>query len=145
MALEQQRRTAHQAGEVIILPNRFLRGWSKGLGPIHPGAPRGGRIGPSGRPVADRTVEYDLKFLIAVLNWAEKSRDERGRLLLDRNPLRGLRTPSEKNPTRVVLAEEEYRALLKVSGWVDLAVPRRARTRARDGPPDRSHPPASVG
>ncbi len=80
---------------------------------------RAGRIGPSGRPVSDRTVEYDLKFLIAVLNWAAKSRDERGRLLLDRNPLKGLRTPREKNPTRVVLAEEEYRALLKVSRRVD--------------------------
>ncbi len=80
---------------------------------------RAGRTGPSGRPVSDRTVEYDLKFLIAVLNWAAKSRDERGRLLLDRNPLRGLRTPTEKNPNRVVLAEEEYRALLKVSRNVD--------------------------
>ena len=80
---------------------------------------RAGRIGPSGRPVSDRTVEYDLKFLIAVLNWAAKSRDERGRLLLDRNPLRGLRTPTEKNPNRVVLAEEEYRALLEVSRKVD--------------------------
>ena len=80
---------------------------------------RAGRIGPSGRPVSDRTVEYDLKFLIAVLNWAAKSRDERGRLLLDRNPLRGLRTPTEKNPTRIVLAEDEYRSLLKVSRRVD--------------------------
>ena len=80
---------------------------------------RAGRIGASGRPVSDRTVEYDLKFLIAVLNWAAKSRDERGRLLLDRNPLRGLRTPTEKNPTRIVLAEEEYRALLEVSRKVD--------------------------
>ena len=82
-------------------------------------ARRAGRTGPSGKPVSDRTVEYDLKFLIAVLNWAANSRDERGRLLLDRNPLRGLRTPTEKNPTRVVLAEEEYRALLKVSRRVD--------------------------
>ncbi|MYK68685.1 MAG: tyrosine-type recombinase/integrase, partial [Gammaproteobacteria bacterium] len=80
---------------------------------------RAGRIGPSGRPVADRTVEYDLKFLIAVLNWAAKSRDEQGRLLLDRNPLRGLRTPTEKNPNRVVLGEEEYQALLEVSLRVD--------------------------
>ena len=80
---------------------------------------RAGRIGPSGKPVSDRTVEYDLKFLIAVLNWAAKSRDERGRLLLDSNPLRGLRTPTEKNPNRVVLAEEEYRALLEVSREVD--------------------------
>jgi len=82
-------------------------------------ARRAGRIGPSGKPVSDRTVEYDLKFLIAVLNWAAKSRDERGRLLLDSNPLKGLRTPTEKNPTRVVLAEEESRALLKVSHRVD--------------------------
>ena len=82
-------------------------------------ARRAGRTGPSGRPVSDRTVEYDLKFLIAVLNWAARSRDERGRLLLDRNPLRGLRTPTERNPTRVVLAEEEYRALLRVSRRVD--------------------------
>ncbi len=80
---------------------------------------RAGRIGPSGKPVSDRTVEYDLKFLVAVLNWAVRSRDERGRLLLDRNPLRGLRKPTEKNPTRVVLSEEEYRAMLGVSGRMD--------------------------
>ena len=80
---------------------------------------RAGRIGPSGRRVSDRTVEYDLKFLVAVLNWAARSRDERGRLLLDRNPLKGFRKPAEKNPTRVVLTEDEYRALLKVAPRVD--------------------------
>ena len=82
-------------------------------------ARRAGRVGPSGRPVSDRTIEHDLKFLIAVLNWAAKSRDERGKLLLTSNPLRGLRTPTEKNPTRVVLSEEEYQALLGVSQEVD--------------------------
>ena len=82
-------------------------------------ARRAGRVGPSGRPVSDRTIEHDLKFLVAVLNWASKSRDERGKLLLASNPLRGLRTPTEKNPTRVVLAEEEYQALLEVSRQVD--------------------------
>ena len=80
---------------------------------------RAGRIGPSGRPVSDRTVEYDLKFLIAVLNWATRSRDEQGHPLLDRNPLKGFRKPTEKNPTRVVLGEDEYRALLKVARRVD--------------------------
>ena len=80
---------------------------------------RAGTVGPSGKPVSDRMVECDLKFLIAVLNWAARSRDERGRLLLDRNPLKGLRKPTEKNPTRVVLTEEEYRAMLEVSGRVD--------------------------
>ena len=81
---------------------------------------RAGRVGASGRPVGDRTIEWDLTFLLAVLNWAERSRDEEGRILLDRNPLRGLKKPKEKNPTRVVLSDEEYSALLRVSrqvGW----------------------------
>ena len=81
---------------------------------------RAGRVGPSGKPVGNRTVEWDLTFLMAVLNWAARSKDEQGRPLLDRNPLKGLRKPREKNPNRVVLTEDEYRALLKVSrqvGW----------------------------
>ena len=80
---------------------------------------RAGRVGRSGRPVSDRTIEYDLKFLIAILNWAAKSRDEEGRLLLEFNPLRGLKAPKEKNPTRVVLTQEEYEALLRVSPQID--------------------------
>ena len=82
-------------------------------------ARREGRVGASGRPVSDRTVEYDLKLLIAVFNWASKSRDEQGRSLLEANPLRGLRTPREKNPTRVVLSEDEYQTLLQVSREMD--------------------------
>ncbi len=83
-------------------------------------ARQAGKAGPSGKPVGNRTVEYDLKFLMAVLNWAERSRDEQGRLLLDRNPLKGLTKPTEKNPARVVLTEDEYQAMLKASwqvGW----------------------------
>ena len=83
-------------------------------------ARRAGRVGPSGKPVSGRTIEHDLKFLIAVFNWAARSKDERGRLLLDRNPLKGLKMPTEKNPTRVVLSEREYQAMLGVSrrvGW----------------------------
>ncbi len=83
------------------------------------GARRSGRIGPSGEPVSDRTVERDLRFLLAVLNWAARSRDEEGRLLLESNPLRGFKPPTEKNPTRIVLSEAEYRALLKVSRRLD--------------------------
>ena len=82
-------------------------------------ARRAGRVGRSGGPVSDRTVEYDLKLLVAVFNWASKSRDEQGRLLLEANPLRGLKTPREKNPTRVVLSEDEYQALFRVSREVD--------------------------
>ena len=80
---------------------------------------RAGRIGPSAKPVSNRTIEYDLRFLLAVLNWASRSRDEEGRLLLDSNPLRGLKVPKEKNPTRVVLTQAEYEALLRVSWEMD--------------------------
>ena len=83
-------------------------------------ARRAGRAGRSGQPVGNRTVAWDLTFLMTVLNWAARSRDEEGTLLLDSNPLKGLRKPREKNPNRVVLTEDEYRALLKVSrqvGW----------------------------
>jgi integrase len=82
-------------------------------------ARRAGRVGPSGRPVSDRTVERDLRFLLAVLNWAARSRNEAGELLLDSNPLKGLRVPREKNPTRVILSQAEYEALLRVSAQMD--------------------------
>ena len=82
-------------------------------------ARRAGQVGLSGAPVSNRTIAYDLKLLVAVFNWASKSRDEQGRLLLEASPLRGLKTPTEKNPTRVVLSEDEYRALLQVSRDVD--------------------------
>ena len=83
-------------------------------------ARRAGRAGRSDQRVGNRTIAWDLTFLMAVLNWAARSRDEQGRLLLDRNPFTGLRKPIEKNPNRVVLTEDEYQALLKVSrqvGW----------------------------
>ena len=82
-------------------------------------ARRAGRAGRSGKPAADRTIQQDLKLLLAILNWAARSRDEEGRLLLDSNPLRGLRTPSEKNPTRVMLTQAEYEALLRVAEEVN--------------------------
>ena len=82
-------------------------------------ARRAGKAGGSGKPVSDRTIESDLRLLLAVLNWAAKSRDEEGCLLLESNPLRGLKLPKEKNPTRVVLTEAEYDALLRVAGEVD--------------------------
>ena len=82
-------------------------------------ARRAGRAGLSGRPVTNRTIESDLTFLMAVLNWGARSRDEHGRLFLDRNPLKGLRKPIAKNPNRVILDDDEYRALLRVSRQVN--------------------------
>ncbi len=80
---------------------------------------RSGRVGASGKPASNRTIERDLRFLLAVFNWAAQSRDEQGKLLLESNPLRGLKTPKEKNPTRVLLTEAEYEALLQVSLVMD--------------------------
>ena len=33
---------------------------------------RAGRVGPSGRPVSDRTIQQDLKLLLAILNWGRE-------------------------------------------------------------------------
>jgi len=61
-----------------------------------------------GRPVRDRAVGYDLRFLLAVLNWATTVGDGEGSALLDRNPLKGLPIPSEKNPERRIVTDEQY-------------------------------------
>ena len=82
-------------------------------------ARRAGTTGGNRQPAGARTIQRDLKFLLAVLNWAARSRDEEGRLLLESNPLRGLKAPSEKNPLRVILTQAEYEALLRVADEVD--------------------------
>ena len=78
-----------------------------------------GQVGPSGEPVGARTIERDLRFLFAVLNWATTAGDGRGGVLLQRNPLRGFKPPKEKNPSRVVLTENEYKAVLGVANQID--------------------------
>lgn len=65
-----------------------------------------GRLAPksrSGCPVGPRTVEKDLRWLVAVLNWATKVSDGREGYLLERNPLKGLPFPTEPNPRRPFL------------------------------------------
>ncbi|MCZ6917680.1 MAG: site-specific integrase [Gemmatimonadetes bacterium] len=76
-------------------------------------ARRAGSVGPSGRPVRNRQIEYDLKFLLAVLNWATVARED-GEPLLDRNPLKGLKLPREESPHRPMLSEAEEQALVQV-------------------------------
>ena len=101
-------------GEHRVLATLSQRDWDRFIRER-----RSGKVGPTGRPVSDRTIERDLRFLLAVLNWAAKSRDEKGHLLLQSNPLRGLVLPKEKNPTRVLLTHSEYEALLEVSVGMD--------------------------
>lgn len=71
-----------------------------------------------GKQVGNRVIEYDLKFLHAALNWAATVSDGRGGALLERNPLKGLPLPAEKNPRRPVLTSEQYAALLQVGDRV---------------------------
>jgi integrase len=78
-----------------------------------------GRIGPAQRKreggVKNRIIEQDLRLLNAIFNWATMSTDDRGEVLLERNPFKGFRLPKEKNPRRVVVSREEYEALLAIS------------------------------
>ena len=80
-----------------------------------------GRLQPPGRgqKVGPRTVQRDLKWLLAVLNWAPVAGDGRGNALLERNPLRGLALPREKNPSRPAISHERYMAMLLVAEDVD--------------------------
>ncbi len=81
---------------------------------------REGKVGPSGRPVGERQIECDLKFLRAVCNWATDAK-EKGKILLARNPfaVRSCKLPKEKNPRRPVMTEEQYQALLAITDQFD--------------------------
>lgn len=83
---------------------------------------RKGQVGPGAgpwQPVRDRTIERDLRFIVAVLNWATMAGNGKGGVLLGRNPLKGYRLPKEKNPRRTMISDEEYTALLAISMDVD--------------------------
>lgn len=78
-----------------------------------------GRVGKRAKSgVGDRQIAYDLKFLHAVLNWATRSGDGQGGVLLDRNPLKGLPIPREENPRRPMISDEQYRALRAIASDV---------------------------
>lgn len=84
---------------------------------------RSGVLRPTGtrkrRTVRDRVIAYDLRFLLAVLNWATMSSDGHGSALLERNPLKGLPLPREDSPRRPVMDDATYRTLLDVADEVD--------------------------
>lgn len=91
--------------------DRFIRDRRSGL--LRPGSKR------IRRPVRDRIVGYDLRFLLSVLNWATMSSNGSGSVLLERNPLKGLPVPREESPRRPLLDDVDYRRLLSVSTRVD--------------------------
>ena len=89
---------------------------------------RRGAIAPAGvkkrRTVGDRIIAYDLKYLLAVLNWAALAGDGHGGVLLERNPLKGLPLPKEQSPRRPLVTAEQYvvlrREAAKMSPRIDL-------------------------
>lgn len=74
--------------------------------------------GSTARPVGDRQIEYDLKWLRSVYRWAVRAGVD-GRALLDRNPLEGYPLPRERSPKRPVLTEEQYQGLLKAARQIN--------------------------
>ena len=99
----------HVATLSILDWNRFLR--DRGAGRI---GPRHG----ANKPAGPRQIQYDLKHLRAVLQWATLSRVD-GRPLLGRNPLAGLPLPREDSPKRPVMDQPYYELLLAIAPRVD--------------------------
>ncbi len=75
------------------------------------------------RPVGARSVAADVVALNTALNWATRRRNGRGVVLLQLNPLRGVKLPAEKNPKRPVETHERYLRLMAVAAGVDWRLP----------------------
>jgi integrase len=100
---EKHRRPARAADSLDRVDwDRFVEARRKGTIPGWP------------QPVRNRTVEYDLKFMLAALNWAVGAR------FMDANPWRTeIRTaqhwpmPREKNPTRHSMPDDLLEGLIR--------------------------------
>lgn len=85
--------------------DKFVR--QRRSGALRP--PKGSKEG-----VRNRMIQYDLKFLMAVCNWAENVIEKR-RPLLERNPFRNCTMPKEESPRRPRITEVEYAALTEAA------------------------------
>ena len=74
------------------------------------------------KPVRPRTIGKELVALRTMLNWAMRERGPNGPLL-EHNPLRGMRPPTEKNPLRPVETYDRYLVLMGVAHEVDWRLP----------------------
>ena len=79
--------------------------------------------------VSPRTVEQDLRFLLAVLNWGIRWRTETGYLLAE-NACRGYPLPKELNPRRPIATEERVNAIHSVAAQVTMNVKVAGKRRA---------------
>ena len=74
------------------------------------------------RTVRTRSINQDLKWLGWILNWATKWLTPQGNYLMQENPVRGYRVPSEKNPRRPVATEDRYQATRAKTDQVTMEV-----------------------
>jgi hypothetical protein len=74
-----------------------------------------GKLSPPGtrdrRPIGDRQIAYDLKFISAEFRWATMAGDGAGGVLLDRNPCAGFSMPVEQSPKRPRMSAGRYQAM----------------------------------
>jgi integrase len=68
------------------------------------------------RPVRERVVEQDLRFLLTVLRWATLPRVSGP--LLERNPLQGLKPRRELSPRRPRLTRDDYAKARKTAAAI---------------------------
>ena len=70
------------------------------------------------RPLRDRTIESDIKWLRTVIHWAMGRRVGPGRFLMNLDPTRGFKAPAERNPRRPLMTDDRHEALLAVADQV---------------------------
>ena len=70
------------------------------------------------RGVGARTVAISLKTLRQVCRWGSTCRRADGSFLVSHDPTRGLNAPTEKNPTRPLIDDTEYEALIEAADSV---------------------------
>ena len=61
--------------------------------------------------VSDTTIGHDVRLLKGILNWATDVVQADGSPLLERNPVRAYRCPTNANPVRPVASYERYLAI----------------------------------
>ncbi len=87
---------------------------------------RAGTLRPTGvdeaRMVRSRTVQRDLRLLLAVFNWATVVRKADGKRLLTESPFAGFTVPHEDNPHRPILTHDEFEQLLAAAPSVSPAM-----------------------
>jgi len=117
-------------GSSISVKNLDRRDWDRFIQRRRSGELRHDGDDRKKKGVRERVIEYDLRFLLAVCNWAETVRVD-GQPMLERNPFRGFPLPVEANTRRPMVTDEEFGRLTAAAR--QLASLAKAPTRAGTG------------